>query len=204
MELNESRLASISRPAPPVEATESPSWERRSMSFADAGEDFPKLNLRRDRATRVVVFDLAPMREQLRRNGLSMESIYEMSQEGLRELILAWYIECISRGGHCSAEITAAVREIRSANPTYQLVIRPVCNSLEGFKPSQALKPQHVPVTAAEGRRRVGLFAAMKTKFADFICEDGDIEVEKPYVVPSGPALHLRPSRFRRAGLKQA
>ena len=56
----------------------------------------------------------------------------------------------------------------------------------------------------ADGSRRAGLFAAMKAKFTDFLCEDGDIEVEKPYTVPNGPAMHVRPSRFRRAGLKEA
>jgi len=173
-----------------------------SMSFASAEVKFPQLNLRRDRATRVVVFDLAPLREQLRRNGISMESIYEMSQEGLRDLLLAWYIECTSRGGQCSAEITAAVREMRAENPSYRLVIRPVCNSLEGVTPAQALR--HQPEPAAEGHKRVGLFQAVRANYRDFLREEGDIEVEKPYTVPSGPAVHLRPTRFRQAGLKEA
>jgi hypothetical protein len=206
MEISEYRLASVSRPTMQVTSMpvttmqsihEEPlADELSNVSFADPGVKFPQLNLRRDRATRVVVFDLAPMREQLRRNGLSMESVYELSQEGLRELLLAWYLECIGRGGQCSAEITAAVREIRAENPTYSVVIRPVWNAPEGFKASQALKPQHEVV--AERPHRVGLFEALTTKFADFLCEDGDIEVEKPYTVPDGPALHLRPARFRR------
>jgi len=184
--------------------TSASSMSTHSISFSGPELKFPQLNLRRDRATRVVVFDLAPLREQLRRNGISMESMYELSQEGLRELLLAWYIECIGRGGQCSAEITAAVREMRAANPTYRLVIRPVCSSSEGFKPAEALKPRHEAPLMADGSRPVGMFAAMKAKITDFLCEDGDIEVEKPYVVPSGPAMHLRPSRFRRAGLKEA
>jgi len=203
MEVSEYRLASVSRPT--LERKQFRFDELpRNMSFAEPEVKFPQLNLRRDRATRVVVFDLAPMRDQLRRNGLSMQSVYELSQEGLRDLLLAWYIECIGRGGQCSAEITAAVREMRAANPTYRLVIRPVCSSSEGFKPAEALKPRHEAPLMADGSRPVGMFAAMKAKITDFLCEDGDIEVEKPYVVPSGPAMHLRPSRFRRAGLKEA
>lgn len=167
------------------------------VSFAGTAKDFPQLNLRRDRATRVVIFDLAPMREQLRRNGLSMESIYQLSQKGLRELLLAWYLECIGRGGQVSAEIAAAVREIRAENPTYRVVIRPVCNSPEPLKPAEALKPRYEP--RPEGHRRVGLFEAIQANWRDFLREEGDVEVEKPYVVPSGPALHLRPVRFRRA-----
>jgi len=205
MEISEHRLASISRPAVQEEAPESPRWSRRSVTFTEPEVAFPKLNLRRDRGTRVLVFDLAPMREHLRRNGLSMETVYEMSQEGLRELLLAWYIECISRGGQCSAEITAAVREMRAADPTYRVVIRPVCNSLEGVTPAQALKHRPEPTPQATSRkRRVGLLEAIKANFWDFLCEDGDIEAEKPYVVPTGPALHVRPTRFRRAGLKEA
>jgi hypothetical protein len=171
------------------------------MTFAEPEVAFPKLNLRRDRATRVVVFDLAPMREQLRRNGLTMQSIYEMSQEGLRDMLLAWYIECIGRGGQCSAEISAAVREMRAANPSYSVVIRPVCNAPEGFKPAEALKPQHevVPEDRPEGTGRVGLFEAIRANYRDFLREETAWESEKPYVVPSGPALHLRPTRFRRA-----
>jgi hypothetical protein len=204
MEISKYRLASVSRPT-----LEKKQYRRDEMppsvSFADAGDKFPQLNLRRDRATRVVVFDLAPLREQLRLNGLTMEAIYELSQEGLRDLLLAWYIECMSRGGQCSAEISAAVREMRAENPSYRVVIRPVCNLPEGFKPAQALKHrQEAAPRAAERKRRVGLIAAIKANFIDFLCEDGDIEVEKPYEVPSGPALHLRPSRFRQAGLKEA
>jgi len=201
MEISEHRLASISRPT----------LQRKqyrfdeispNVSFADAAEKFPQLNLRRDRATRVVIFDLAPLRDQLRRTGLSMQSVNEMSQEGLRDLLLAWYIECTSRGGQCSAEITAAVREMRAENPTYRVVIRPVCNSLEGVTPAQALR--HQPEPAAEGHKRVGLFEAIRANYRDFLSEEGDVEVEKPYTVPSGPALHLRPTRFRQAGLKEA
>jgi hypothetical protein len=195
MEISEHRLASVSRPVMQVTKMGRVTEEPHSINFADPDTKFPQLNLRRDRATRVVVFDLAPMREQLRRNGLSMESIYELSQEGLRVLLLAWYLECIGRGGQCSAEITAAVREIRAENPTYSVVIRPVCTSAEAFKPAQALKPRHEPAPARP--HRVGLIEALRTRFADFLCEDGDIEVEKPYKVPEGPALHLRPSRFR-------
>ena len=199
MEISEHRLASVSRPMlekKQYRLDEMP----RSVTFADAGEKFPQLNLRRDRATRVVVFDLAPMREQLRRNGLTMKSVYELSQEGLRDLLLAWYIECISRGGQCSAEITAAVRELRAENPSYSVVIRPVCNSLEGVTPAQAMKPRHEPEPMApERKRRVGLFEAIRANYRDFLREEGDVEVEKPYMVPSGPAVHLRPSRFRRA-----
>jgi hypothetical protein len=205
MEISEHRLASVSRPVAQAPATDSPRWERRSVKFEEPEIAFPKLNLRRDRATRVVVFDLAPMREQLRRNGLTMEAIYELSQEGLRDLLLAWYIECVGRGGQCSAEITAAVREMRAETPTYSVVIRPVCNVPEGVTPAQALKPRHEPATAAvEGKKRVGLFAAIKANYRDFLREEGDIEVEKPYEVPSGPALHLRPVRFRQSGLKEA
>jgi hypothetical protein len=205
MEIPEHRLASASRPAAQVQAADSPGWEHRSVTFSEPEVAFPKLNLRRDRATRVVVFDVAPMREQLSRSGLTMEAIYELSQEGLRDLLLAWYIECISRGGQCSAEITAAVREMRAANPIYSVVIRPVCNSPEGVSPAQALmhRPEDVP-QAPERKRRVGLFETIRANFIDFLCEDGDIEAEKPYVVPSGPALHLRPVRFRRDGLKEA
>ena len=196
MEISEHRLASVSRPT--IEKKQYRFEELSpNVSFADAAEKFPQLNLRRDRATRVVIFDLAPLREQLRRNGISMESVNEMSQEGLRDLLLAWYIECTSRGGHCSAEITAAVREMRAENPSYRVVIRPVCNSPEGMTPAQALR--HQPEPAAEGHKRVGLFEAIRANYRDFLREEGDIEVEKPYTVPSGPALHLRPVRYRRA-----
>ena len=201
MEISEHRLASVSRPT--LERKQYRFDELpRNVSFADAAEKFPQLNLRRDRATRVVIFDLAPLREQLRRNGISMESVNDMPQEGLRDLLLAWYIECTSRGGQCSAEITAAVREMRAENPTYRVVIRPVCNSLEGVTPAQALR--HQPEPAAEGHKRVGLFEAIRANYRDFLREEGDIEVEKPYTVPSGPALHVRPTRFRQTGLKEA
>jgi len=196
MEISEHRLASVSRP---TMAKKQFSFDElpRSVSFADPAAKFPQLNLRRDRATRVVVFDLAPLREQLRSNGLSMETVYEMSQDGLRDLLLAWYIECTSRGGYCSAEITAAVREMRAENPTYSVVIRPVCNSLEGVTPAQALRHQPEPI--AEGQKRVGLFEAIRANYRDFLREEGDVEVEKPYTVPTGAAVHLRPSRFRQA-----
>jgi len=197
MEIPEKRLASIARPAMKVITVPINNEPPRSVSFADPGMKFPELNLRRDRATRVVVFDLAPMRELLRRNGLSMESIHEISQEGLRELLLAWYIECVARGGQCSPEITAAVREIRSDNPTYRVVIRPVCNASEAFKPAEALKPQQEPTQG--NISRVGLFEAIRANYRDFLREESAWEVEKPYEVPSGPALHVRPPRFRRA-----
>ena len=45
----------------------------------------------------------------------------------------------------------------------------------------------------------MGLFEAIRANYRNFLREEGDVEVEKPYVVPSGPALHLRPVRFRRA-----
>src|ERR1700679_2673450 len=109
MEVSEYRLASVSRQMPEKKQL-GPDQPSHTVSFSDPELKFPQLNLRRDRATRVVVFDLAPLREQLRRNGISMEAVYEMSQDGLRDLLLAWYIECTSRGGYCSAEITAAVR----------------------------------------------------------------------------------------------
>jgi hypothetical protein len=196
MVFQEEGFAAVPQLAKTVDSrSESP----QSVSFTDPEMKFPQLNLRRDRATRVVIFDLAPMREQLRRNGLSMESIYELSQKGLRELLLAWYLECIGRGGQCSAEIMAAVREIRAENPTYRVVIRPVCNSPESVTPAEALKPRHEP--AAEGHHRVGLFEAIRANYRNFLREEGDVEVEKPYTVPSGPALHLRPVRFRRAAV---
>ena len=196
MEISEYRLASVSRPSlekKQYRFDELPG----NVSFVEPEVKFPELNLRRDRATRVVVFDLAPLRDQLRRSSLSMESVCEMSQEGLRDLLLAWYIECKSRGGQCSAEVTAAVREMRAENPTYSVVIRPVCNSPEGVTPAQALR--HLPEPAAKGHKRVGLFEAIRANYRDFLREEGDVEVEKPYMVPSGPAVHLRPSRFRRA-----
>jgi hypothetical protein len=197
MEIPEHRLAAIARPAMKVITIPRNDESPRSVSFADPGMKFPELNLRRDRATRVVVFDLAPMRELLRRNGISMESIHELSQEGLQELLLAWYIECVARGGQCSPEITAAVREIRSDNPTYRVVVRPVFNASEGFKPAAALKPQQEPVQ--ESISRVGLLEAIRANYRDFLREESAWEVEKPYEVPSGPALHMRPTRFRRA-----
>jgi len=194
MEISEYRLASVSRPSlekKQYRFDELPG----NVSFVEPEVKFPQLNLRRDRATRVVVFDLAPLRDQLRRSGLSMESVCEMSQEGLRDLLLAWYIECKSRGGQCSAEVTAE-------NPTYSVVIRPVCNSPEGVTPAQALR--HLPEPAAKGHKRVGLFEAIRANYRDFLREEGCIEPEKQYVVPSGPALHLRPTRFRQSGLKEA
>jgi len=124
-------------------------------------------------------------------------------QEGLRDLLLAWYLECIGRGGQCSAEITAAVREMRAENPSYRVVIRPVCNS-EAVTPAQAMRHLPESATNAEGQKRVGLFAAIRANYRDFLREEGNIEVEKPYTVPSGPALHLRPSRFRQPGLREA
>jgi hypothetical protein len=197
MVFQEDGFAAAPQPEMQGKTTDGSNKAPRNVSFADPAMKFPQLNLRRDRATRVVIFDLAPMREQLRRSGLSMESVYQLSQKGLRELLLAWYLECIGRGGPVSAEIAAAVREIRAENPTYRVVIRPVCNSPESLTPAEALKPRHEP--AAEGHRRVGLLEAIQANWRDFLREEGDVEVEKPYVVPSGPALHLRPVRFRRA-----
>jgi hypothetical protein len=201
VEVSEHRLASISRPT--IQKTQFHFDEApKAMSFGDAGETFPQLNLRRDRATRVVVFDLAPLRDLLRRNGLTMEQVYGLSQEGLRDLLLAWYIECVGRGRQCSAEITAAVRDMRAENPSYRVVIRPVCATPEVITPKQALKHQSEPM--AKGQKRVGLFEAIRANYRDFLREEGDVTVEKPYAVPSGPAVHLRPSRFRSAGLKEA
>jgi len=159
------------------------------LHFGPSIEQFPELKLKPGPANRILVFNIAPMQSLLERNGLSPDTVHQLSQESLRELLLVWYIEHTSRGGHCGYEIRAAVRDLLDPNPATHLELRPafLSSAPTATSGSQTPEKRSLPEVLSTRVRH-----ALES-FGTYFLGGGEGVIPAEYKVPEGPAIHMRP-----------